>query len=196
MRKIFFLTFLAAFTVLPTGAAYSNGQYAVMRQSTQLVISKQLTPAEMTAYLSEEEKSVWLGSLLDKFPPTLPTSMRPKIATLLLYEAKRSGLDPWLVLAVIDGESNFRKYAISSAGALGLMQIMPSVWLDSLGAKGHNLFDEHTNIRFGCLILRHYLDMEGGNVSRALARYNGSLGSDKYPNYIFARLKKWKKVVN
>jgi len=110
---------------------------------------------------------------------------RHSLLQTIYYEAKRAGLDPDLVLAVIRVESNFRKYAISSAGARGYMQVMSS-WSDIVGESASDLFNLRTNIRLGCAILRHYLDQERGNVHRALARYNGSVGQDTYPNLIYA----------
>ena len=96
------------------------------------------------------------------------------------YEAKRAGLDPQLVLGLIQVESNFRKYAVSSAGARGYMQVMP-FWIKLIGNNEHNLFNLRTNLRYGCVILRHYLDIEKGDLYRALGRYNGSLGRPEYP---------------
>jgi soluble lytic murein transglycosylase-like protein len=89
-----------------------------------------------------------------------------------------------MVLAVIEVESKFRKYAVSRAGARGYMQVMP-FWMKELGAEKQNLFHERTNLRFGCVILRHYLDREKGNLGNALGRYNGSLGNPEYPNLVF-----------
>jgi len=106
---------------------------------------------------------------------------------LVHREAKRAKLQPELVLSVIQIESNFDKFAISRVGARGLMQIMP-FWLDEIGKPDDNLFDIATNLRFGCTILRYYLDVEKGNLSRALARYNGSLGRYKYPNKVYKAL--------
>jgi len=109
-------------------------------------------------------------------------------------EAARAELDPELVLAVIDVESNFDKYAISVAGARGLMQIMP-FWLDEIGRPNDNLIHIGTNLRFGCTILKYYLEMEGGDLKRALGRYNGSLGKRTYPNKVFDKLRlKWFRV--
>ncbi len=107
---------------------------------------------------------------------------------LVRYESMRSGLDPHLVLAVVDVESKFHKYAVSRSGARGLMQVMP-FWVKEIGEPGHNLFQERTNLRYGCTILRHYLDREKGNLANALARYNGSLGQPEYPNLV---LKAWR----
>lgn len=111
--------------------------------------------------------------------------LRRELLHTIYYEAKRAGLEPALVVSVIRGESNFRKYAISSAGARGYMQVMP-FWADIVGAPSGDLFNVRTNIRLGCAILRSYLDKENGDISLALARYNGSRGSDVYPNYIYA----------
>jgi soluble lytic murein transglycosylase-like protein len=107
------------------------------------------------------------------------------------YEASRADLPPELVLAVIDIESNFDRFAISHAGARGLMQVMP-FWLDEIGRPDDDLFDIHTNLRMGCTILRHYLDRENGNRTRALARYNGSIGKTWYPQRVYRALsKRW-----
>jgi len=111
--------------------------------------------------------------------------LRRELLHTIYYEAKRAGLAPSLVVSVIRGESNFRKYAISSAGARGFMQVMP-FWADIVGADSADLFNVRTNLRLGCAILRSYLDKENGNITRALARYNGSRASDVYPNYIYA----------
>ena len=98
-------------------------------------------------------------------------------------------LPPEMVLAVIQTESNFDRWAISVAGAQGLMQIMP-FWLREIGIEGDSLFSIKTNLRFGCTILRHYLDKEKGDWTKALARYNGSYGKAKYPRKVFANLRK------
>ncbi len=103
------------------------------------------------------------------------------------YEAKRAKLSPQIVLAVIQVESNFDRFAISEAGARGLMQVMP-FWLKEIGRPNDNLFDIRTNLRMGCTILRYYLDQENGNITRALARYNGSLGSYRYTTKVFRAL--------
>ncbi len=107
---------------------------------------------------------------------------------IVRYEGLRSGLDPHLVLAVIDVESKFSRYAVSRSGARGLMQVMP-FWVKEIGEPGHNLFHERTNLRYGCTILRHYLDRERGNVAGALARYNGSLGQGDYSGRVLTALR-------
>ena len=116
---------------------------------------------------------------------------RMKILTLVHAEAGRAGLEPELVLAVIEVESNFDRYAVSVAGALGLMQVMP-FWRNEIGRPGDNLIHAETNLRYGCTILKFYLDKEKGDLRRALGRYNGSLGQRAYPNLVIDKLtKKW-----
>jgi soluble lytic murein transglycosylase-like protein len=116
---------------------------------------------------------------------------RIRILKLVHLEASRAELPPELILAVIETESNFDHYAISVAGAIGLMQIMP-FWLDEIGRPNDNLLHVDTNLRYGCTILRFYLDKEKGDLRRALARYNGSVGRRKYPNKVIDKLsKKW-----
>lgn len=119
---------------------------------------------------------------------------RIRLLTRVHHEASRADLPPELVLAVIEVESNFDRYAISVAGAIGLMQIMP-FWLDEIGRPNDNLLHMDTNLRYGCTILRYYLDKENGDLRRALGRYNGSLGKRKYPNKVIDKLsRKWFKA--
>ena len=116
---------------------------------------------------------------------------RMTILTRVHYEAGRAGLEPELVLAVIEVESNFDRYAVSVAGALGLMQVMP-FWRNEIGRPDDNLIQLDTNLRYGCTILKFYLDKENGDLRRALGRYNGSLGQRKYPNLVINKLSgKW-----
>jgi soluble lytic murein transglycosylase-like protein len=105
------------------------------------------------------------------------------------YEATRAGLDPDLVLGLIEVESGFKKYAVSSVAARGYMQVMP-FWTQTIGSPEHDLFHLRTNLRYGCNILRLYIDMEHGDLYRALGRYNGSLGKPEYPNMVLAAWKK------
>lgn len=135
------------------------------------------------------DAEVWLMDMSSRLAKRVPDPRkRIEFLKLIHNEASRAELKPELVLAVIEVESNFDRWAISSAGARGLMQIMP-FWLDELGRPDDNLFEVSTNLRYGCTILRHYLDKEKGHLSRALARYNGSLGSFRYPNKIFKALR-------
>jgi soluble lytic murein transglycosylase-like protein len=116
---------------------------------------------------------------------------RIELLTRVHYEASRAELPPELVLAVIEVESNFDRYAISVAGALGLMQVMP-FWREEIGRPDDNLIRVDTNLRYGCTILKFYLGKEKGDLRRALGRYNGSLGKREYPNMVIDKLsKKW-----
>ena len=138
---------------------------------------------------------VWLTDMSARLARQVPDpEERIEILTRVHYEAKRAGLEPELVLAVIDVESNFDRYAVSVAGALGLMQVMP-FWLDEIGRPEDNLIHVDTNLRYGCTILRFYLDKEDGDLRDALGRYNGSLGKRKYPNKVIDKLtRKWFKA--
>lgn len=136
------------------------------------------------------DAEVWLMDMSGRLKKKITDPKeRLKFLRHVHYEATRANLTPELVLAVIEVESNFNRWAISVAGAQGLMQVMP-FWLDEIGRPGDNLFNVQTNLRLGCTILRYYLDKEKGNLGRALGRYNGSLGQWKYPNKIFAALQK------
>lgn len=140
------------------------------------------------------EAEVWLTDMSTRLARRVPDEQeRLHLLRQIFLEARRADLPPELVLAVIQVESNFDRFAISSAGAQGLMQIMP-FWLDEIGRPDDNLFHIHTSLRMGCTILRYYLDMERGDLTRALARYNGSLGSAKYPHRVYAALRtRWYK---
>lgn len=134
------------------------------------------------------EAEVWLTDMNRRLERRVPDhEERLAILRAVHYEASRAELPPELVLALIEVESNFDRFAISSAGARGLMQVMP-FWLEEIGRPDDNLFDIETNLRFGCTILRHYLDRERGDRVRALARYNGSLGQTWYPQRVFKAL--------
>ncbi len=144
------------------------------------------------AFEDKYEAQVWLKAMslrLAKRAPHIPEKERFEILRLAHREAKRYKLDPQIVLALIEVESNFDRYAISKAGALGLMQIMP-FWKDEIGKPGDNLMTIETNLRYGCAILSLYLEKEKNNMTRALARYNGSLGKTWYPQRVFSALKK------
>jgi soluble lytic murein transglycosylase-like protein len=127
---------------------------------------------------------LWIENQTRRIAPRVGDEEHAReLLQLVHYEARRAGLDPQLVLAVIDVESQFRKYAVSAAGARGLMQVMP-FWVKQIGTPGQDLFDWRTNVRYGCTILRFYLDRENGNMANALGRYNGSLGKADYPNRV------------
>jgi len=131
-----------------------------------------------------EEARAWLNAMSKKLETRMPERRaREEFLVTAHYEAKRAGLDPQMVLGLIQVESNFRKYAVSGAGARGYMQVMP-FWTQLIGTREHNLFHLRTNLRYGCTILRYYLDQERGDYFRALGRYNGSLGDPVYPNMV------------
>lgn len=138
------------------------------------------------------DAEVWLLDMSTRLEPKIKDNKkRLDLLRHIHYEAARVKLSPQIVLALIQVESNFDEYAISTAGARGLMQVMP-FWLKEIGRINDNLFNIRTNLRFGCTILRFYLDKEKGNITRALARYNGSLGSYRYTTKVFSALdKRW-----
>ena len=136
------------------------------------------------------EAEVWLLDMSTRLSKKIKDAKeRLNLLRHIHYEAKRAKLSPQIVLALIQVESNFDEYAISRVGARGLMQVMP-FWLKEIDNIGDNLFNIRTNLRFGCTILRYYLDKEKGNITRALARYNGSLGSYRYTSKVFKALDK------
>ncbi len=141
--------------------------------------------SETTSFADEFDAWVWLADMSRRLQKKIPVAdARVSFLKSVHREALRAGLRPELVLAVIETESNFDRFAISSAGARGLMQIMP-FWLEQIGRPDDNLFDIDTNLRYGCTILRYYLNEEKGDRRRALARYNGSPGRNHYPARVF-----------
>jgi soluble lytic murein transglycosylase-like protein len=129
-------------------------------------------------FASRQQGRAWLSAMSPRLAKHISDEKtRVDFLTTVQYEAKRAGLDPQMVLGLIEVESRFRKYAVSRAGARGYMQVMP-FWVDLIGDASHDLFKLRINLRYGCVILRHYLDIEGGDIYRALGRYNGSPGSE------------------
>ncbi len=194
------------FRKLTIGLALLNGfclnayggdqQYEPLSASVSTVLSRSVadTSSPRLSFEDEMDGAVWLADMSTRLRRHIADEEeRREFLITVHYEATRAGLDPQLVLAVIQVESSFRKYAISKAGARGYMQVMP-FWLEVIGdGADHNLFDVRTNLRYGCVILRHYLDIEKGNLFRALGRYNGSLGKARYPNLVRS---KWKRHWN
>lgn len=144
------------------------------------------SPAPRHGFSDPIEAVNWLNEMSIRLEKRL-SDYRTRIDFLrtVHYEATRAGLDPQLILALIQIESNFRKYAVSTAGARGYMQVMP-FWTRLIGRANDNLFNLRNNLRYGCVILKHYLEVENGDLTRALARYNGSLGKSDYPDLIYA----------
>jgi soluble lytic murein transglycosylase-like protein len=148
-------------------------------------------PAPHLVFTTKVEEWAWLADMSSRLASKMPDwPTRRDFLITVQYEATRAGLDPQLVLGLIQHESNFRKYAVSSAGARGFMQVMP-FWVQQIGNGGHDLFTLRTNLRYGCTILRYYLDIEQGDVYRALGRYNGSLGRSEYPTAVITSMKRY-----
>lgn len=150
---------------------------------------------EADSFPDHFDAQVWLTDMSARLERQVKDpEERLEILKRVHYEATERDLAPELVLAVIDIESNFDHYAISVAGARGLMQIMP-FWLEEMDEAEENLMHIDTNVRFGCTILRYYMDIENDDMRRALGRYNGSLGKRKYPNKVLERLRtKWFRI--
>lgn len=162
----------------------SNSVKALMQRS----ISDRASPKLIFA--TQEEGQVWLNEMSRRLQKRIPdTAYREDFLRTVHYEATRAGIDPQMVLGLIQVESGFKKYAVSSVGARGFMQVMP-FWVRSIGANDHNLFHLRLNLRYGCTILRHYIDIERGDLYRALGRYNGSLGKPQYPNLVLGAWRK------
>lgn len=179
-----FALMLAAIGLLYSAAARAGDQqYIRLAASVRTVLAQSISDqaAPRLVFDNEQQGQVWLTEMSRRLAPMMTDpEQRKNFLTSVQYEATRAGLDPQMVLGVIEVESRFRKYAISRAGARGYMQVMP-FWVDQIGARGQNLFHLRTNLRYGCTILRFYLDMEKGDLYRALERYNGSLGNTTYP---------------
>jgi len=155
----------------------------------QRAIADNPVPAD---YLNRPDLQPWLTEMARRLAWRLPDEReRRQLLATVHYESVRAGLDPQLVLGVMHHESGFKKYAISSADARGFMQVMP-FWVRLIGAADQNLFNLRTNLRYGCVILRHYLDMENGDLFRALGRYNGSLGRSEYPSAVVAAMGRYR----
>ena len=167
--------------------AHAGAQvYEPLAASVQAALHKSISDqaAPLLAFDTEMEARRWLAAMSRRLAGRMPDRLqREEFLVTVHYEAKRAGLDPQLVLGLIQVESNFRKYAISRSGARGYMQVMP-FWIKVIGNQEHNLFHLRINLRYGCVILRHYLDIEKGDLYRALGRYNGSLGKPEYPNMV------------
>lgn len=161
-------------------------QYEPLSASVQAALSNAIADQSVPEIKIQNavERVNWLTDMSQRIEKRIPDQKtRLGFLKTVHYEAQRAGLDPQLVLGLIQIESNFKKYAVSSAGARGYMQIMP-FWLNLIGTRHQNLFHLRTNLRYGCVILRHYLDIERGDLYRALGRYNGSLGQPEYPEKV------------
>jgi soluble lytic murein transglycosylase-like protein len=164
-----------------------------VRSALSSAVSNQAPPvpefadtASRLAYLR------WLAASSQRLQRRKPEwSVRREFLETVWYESRRAGLDTALVLGLIEVESNFRKFAVSIAGARGYTQVMP-FWTRVLAdGDASKLFHMQTNLRFGCVILRHYLDRERGDLFLGLGRYNGSRGKAPYPNAVLSARARW-----
>ena len=188
-RRLSAAALAAALAFAASRAALAGAQqYEVLSAAVRASLAHAVADSP-NVDLADMDTRAWVRAMtprmIGRFPDERSTR---RFLALVRYEAMRAGLDPQLVLAVMDVESHFRKYAVSKAGARGLMQVMP-FWIALIGVPGQDLFVERTNLRYGCTILRYYIDREHGNLANALARYNGTLGQADYPNRV---LKAWK----
>jgi soluble lytic murein transglycosylase-like protein len=173
---------------LASGAWAGAQKYEPMSASVRSQLSKAVSDAavERAAFADSPYVKAWLAEMSRRMERRIPDAeFRADFLNTLHYEAHRAGLDPELMLGLIEVESGFKKYAVSEVGARGFTQVMP-FWVDTIGSRDQNLFHLRTNLRYGANILRHYLDIERGDLFRALGRYNGSLGKPEYPNAVYA----------
>ncbi len=188
MSQLKHLLWLTLFLTAPALAGAQK--YEPLSASVQASLSKAIADrAADSRYLDTPAAKAWIAEMSRRLARKLPDQeYREDLLGSIYYEASRAGLEQDMVMGLIEVESAFRKYAVSSAGARGFMQVMP-FWLDLIGTKEHNLFHMRTNLKYGCTILRHYLDIEKGDLFRALGRYNGSLGRAEYPNLVLGAWK-------
>ena len=185
----------AALAQLPAqaGAQIEEPLIDSVRSALQAAVNELSPPEPIFASTDSRLQYLrWLTATSDKLRKRMPDwEVRRDFLQTLWYEATRAGLEVSLVLGLIQVESGFRKFVISHAGARGYMQIMP-FWTRVIGdGDPGKLFHMQTNLRFGCVILRHYLEREKGNMYLALGRYNGSRGKPQYPNAVFAAQRQW-----
>jgi len=191
MRAGALATVLAAALAAPFAAQAGAQIYEPLAESVRGRLSAAIADKSVPelAFQDREAGHQWIFEMSRRLEKRIADrKQRLELLRTVHFEALRAGLDPQLVLGVIEVESGFRKYAVSKAGARGYMQVMP-FWIKLIGARSNNLFHLRTNLRYGCLILRHYLDREKGDYFRALGRYNGSLGKPDYPRAVLAAWK-------
>ena len=188
---------LLAGLALPGAATAGNQKEEAIADSMRLALANAIRDARPPKPTFRDEAAraryqLWLGQMSERLKRKLPDDqVRLEFLEAAWYESSRAGLDPGLVLGLIQVESAYRKYAVSMVGARGYMQVMP-FWTGVVGDSDRSkLFHMQTNLRYGCAILRMYIDMEGGNLYLALGRYNGSRGKPQYPNAVLSAWKKW-----
>lgn len=188
MSRAFNVLFL--FLLLAPTASQAELRQSSDTNELAVILKQAATSAD--SFSDQYEAAVWLTDMSYRLRKRVPDPrLRVELLKNVHYEASRVGVEPGMVLALIEVESNFKPYAISRVGARGLMQVMP-FWLKEIGRPGDSLFNVRTNLRYGCTILKYYLDKEKGNLTRALGRYNGSLGRWKYPSKVYRAFdKRW-----
>ena len=177
--------------VLPASAFAGHQLYEPMSDHVHASLSAAVSddPVMDAPVLNTPKSHAWLLEISLRMVKRIPDALqRREFLSTVYYEAVRAGLDPELVLGVIEVESGFHKYAISNANARGYMQVMP-FWIGLVGTPDQDLFHLRTNLRYGCNILRLYLDQEKGDLFRALGRYNGSVGQSEYPSMVVSAWK-------
>ena len=184
------LTAAAALTPPPASAGAQAEE--ALAPSVVTVLSQAISDRPVPAdWEDRPDARAWIAEMGTRLASRMPDAdERRDMLRTVHHEAVRAGLDPQLVLAIIHHESGFKKYAVSVADARGYMQVMP-FWTRLIGSPEHNLFHLRTNLRYGCVILRHYLDRERGDLFRALGRYNGSLGRSEYPAAVAAAMRRY-----
>ena len=188
---------LAAGLAGPGAALAGNQKEELIADSVKLALANAIKDARppKPAFRDDAARAryqLWLAEMSSRLKRKIPDDQsRIEFLETAWYESTRSGLDPAMVLGLIQVESAYRKYAVSMVGARGYMQVMP-FWTGVVGDSDRSkLFHMQANLRYGCAILRMYLDMEGGNLYLALGRYNGSRGKPQYPNAVLSAWKKW-----
>jgi soluble lytic murein transglycosylase-like protein len=184
---------IATLLLVCASAAWAGAQKEEqLSSSVKALMQKSISDdaAPRLVFASDADGLVWLTDMSRRLQQKMPDpQLRIDFLRTVNYEASRAGLDPQLVLGLIQVESGFKKYAVSPVGARGFMQVMP-FWVRQIGNPDQDLFHLRLNLRYGCTILRHYLDMEKGDLYRALGRYNGSLGQPEYPNMVVGAWRK------
>jgi len=191
LKALVFIVLLAAAASALGGAQRYEPLAEPMRERLAAWAGDRAAPR--LYFRDSQEGNRWLAAMSERLAHRIPDrKQRLELLRTVHFEALRAGLDPQLVLGVIEVESGFRKYAVSRAGARGYMQVMP-FWTKEASRAQDNLFHLRTNLIYGCWILRYYLDLERGDYYRALGRYNGSLGQPQYPNLVLSAWRgRWK----
>lgn len=190
------MALLLVASALPRADA-GNQREEAMADAVRVALARAIADSRppQLSFASDTDKASWqswFDAMSRRLHSRMPDALlRTEFLQTVWYESRRAGLDPAMVLGLIQVESGFRKYAISKAGARGYMQVMP-FWTRVIGdGQPSRLFHMQSNLRYGCAILRMYIDMERGNLYLALGRYNGSRGKPDYPNAVRAAWKRW-----